>query len=275
MLPVVPSLPRHVSSRQHSLVARFRDARRSADVMLLDGPHLIAEALASGIAVEVAAFEREALRSQELSRLANRRGIGEVVTVSDAVMAAISPTRTPVGVVALADRPRIDPAAAVAGSEPLIVVAVDVQDPGNMGALIRSAEAGGATGVVATTGSADPFGWKALRGAMGSAFRLPIARVADAYDAMTLVRRVAGLRIAATVRSAGIAMNEADLTGALALFVGSEGTGLPDDVVAQAELRITIPMAPPVESLNVAAATAVLVYEARRQRDAIVRRPEL
>jgi TrmH family RNA methyltransferase len=190
-------------------------------------------------------------------------------------MAAISPTRTPVGVVALADRPRIDPAAAVAGSEPLIVVAVDVQDPGNMGALIRSAEAGGATGVVATTGSADPFGWKALRGAMGSAFRLPIARVADAYDAMTLVRRVAGLRIAATVRSAGIAMNEADLTGALALFVGSEGTGLPDDVVAQAELRITIPMAPPVESLNVAAAAAVLVYEARRQRGAIVRRPEL
>jgi TrmH family RNA methyltransferase len=273
MLPVVPSLPRHVSSRQHTLVARFRDARRSADVMLLDGPHLIAEALASGIAVEVAAFEREALRSQELSRLSHRRGIGEVVTVSGAVMTAISPTRTPVGVVALADRPRIDPAAAVAGSEPLIVVAVDVQDPGNMGALIRSAEAGGATGVVATTGSADPFGWKALRGAMGSAFRLPIARVADAYDAMTLVRRAAGLRIAATVRSEGIAMNEADLTGALALFVGSEGTGLPDDVVAQAELRITIPMAPPVESLNVAAATAVLVYEARRQR--VVRRPEL
>jgi len=275
MLPVVPSLPRHVSSRQHSLVVRFREARRSADVMLLDGPHLIAEALASGIAVEVAAFEREALRGQELSRLSHRRGIGEVVTVSDAVMAAISPTRTPVGVVALADRPRIDPAAAVAGSEPLIVVAVDVQDPGNLGALIRSAEAGGATGVVATTGSADPFGWKALRGAMGSAFRLPLARVADAYDAMTLVRRVTGLRIAATVRSEGIAMNEADLTGALALFVGSEGTGLPDHVVAQAELRITIPMAPPVESLNVAAATAVLVYEARRQRDTVVRRSEL
>jgi TrmH family RNA methyltransferase len=272
---VVPSLPRHVSSRQHTLVARFRDARRSADVMLLDGPHLIAEALASGIAVEVAAFEREALQSQELSRLSHRRGIGEVVTVSGAVMAAISPARTPVGVVALAERPRIDPAAAVAASEPLIVVAVDVQDPGNMGALIRSAEAGGATGVVATIGSADPFGWKALRGAMGSAFRLPIARVADAYDATTLVRRVAGLRIAATVRSEGVSMNEADLTGALALFVGSEGTGLPDDVVAQAELRITIPMTPPVESLNVAAATAVLVYEARRQRNAIARRPEL
>ena len=81
--------------------------------------------------------------------------------------------------------------AAVAGDLPLVVVAVDVQDPGNMGALMRSAEAGGATGLVATTKSADPFGWKALRGAMGSAFRLPIARAGDARDAMALVRRAA------------------------------------------------------------------------------------
>lgn len=243
--------------------------------MLLDGPHLVAEALASGIPVEVAAFERDALSGDELTRLSNARGIGTVVTVSAAVMAAISPTRTPAGVVALAERPAIDPMAALAGSPPLVIVAVDVQDPGNMGALIRSAEAGGATGVIATSGSADPFGWKALRGAMGSAFRLPIARVGDAAAAMALVRRVAGLRTAATVSSNGVAMHEADLSGALALLVGSEGAGLPDDVVSQAELKVTIPMAPPVDSLNVAVATALLVYEARRQRDAIVRRPEL
>jgi RNA methyltransferase, TrmH family len=272
MLLVVPPLPGHVSSRQHALVARFRDAaRRSGEVMLLDGPHLLAEALASGVAVEVAAFERGTHQEEELSRLASARGIENVVTVSAAVMAAISPSRTPAGVVALAHRPTFDPAAAVAGSQPLVVVAVDVQDPGNMGALIRSAEAGGATGVIATSGSADPYGWKALRGAMGSAFRVPIARVGDANAAMALVRKVAGMRTAATVSSEGVAMNEADLTGALALFVGSEGAGLTVDVVEQADLRVSVPMAPPVESLNVAVATALLVYEARRQRGATVR----
>jgi TrmH family RNA methyltransferase len=266
MLPLVPSPPRHVSSRQHPLVSRFRTAaRRPGETMLLDGLHLVAEALASGIAVEIAAFQRDALESDELSRLSRERGIEDVVTVSDSVISAISPTRTPAGVVALARRPRIDPTAAVAGDVPLVVVAVDVQDPGNMGALMRSAEAGGATGLVVTTKSADPFGWKALRGAMGSAFRLPIARVGDARDAIALVRR-AGLRTAATVSSHGVPMREADLTGPLALLVGSEGSGLPEDAVAGSDLKITIPMAPHVESLNVAVATALLVYEARRQR---------
>jgi TrmH family RNA methyltransferase len=101
---------------------------------------------------------------------------------------------------------------------------------------------------------------------MGSAFRLPIARVADAGEAIALVRRVSGLRIAATVATQGVVMGQADLTGALALVVGSEGVGLPDEVVAAADLSVTIPMAPHVESLNVAVATALLVYEARRQR---------
>jgi TrmH family RNA methyltransferase len=267
MLPLVPSTNRHVSSRQHPLVARFRDAvRRPGDTMLLDGPHLVAEALASGVLVEIAAFQRDALETQELSRLSRMGGIGNVVTVSDSVITAISPTRTPAGVVAIAHRPRVDPSAVLAGGRPLVVVAVDVQDPGNMGALVRSAEAGGATGVIATSGSADPFGWKALRGAMGSAFRVPIARVGDAGEAVALVRRVAGLRIAATVSSGGVSMRDADLTGPLALVVGREGSGLPDDVVANADLRVTIPMAPGVESLNVAVATALLVYEARRQR---------
>jgi TrmH family RNA methyltransferase len=267
MLPLVPSTNRHVSSRQHPLVARFREAvRRPGDTMLLDGPHLVAEALASGVLVEIAAFQRDALESPELGRLSTMRGIAEVVTVSDSVITAISPTRTPAGVVAIAHRPRIDPAAMIAGDRPLVVIAVDVQDPGNMGALVRSAEAGGATGVIATSGSADPFGWKALRGAMGSAFRVPIVRVRDAAEAMAVARRVDGLRVAATVSTHGVSMRDADLTGALALVVGHEGSGLPDDVVTEADLRVTIPMAPRVESLNVAVATALLVYEARRQR---------
>ena len=266
MLPVVPPPIRHVSSRQHPLVARFRDAaRRPGDTILLDGPHLVAEALASGIVVEVAAFQRDALGDPELLRLSGAPAIEDVVTVSDQVIAALSPTRSPSGVVALAQRPRIDPLAKD-GRPPLVIVAVDVQDPGNMGALMRSAEAGGATGVIATSASADPFGWKALRGAMGSAFRLHVGRVRHAREAIELARRVPGLRVVATVNSRGVPMGEADLTGPLALVVGSEGSGLPEDVLSEADLLVSIPMAPRVESLNVAVATALLIYEARRQR---------
>jgi len=266
MLPVVPPPIRHVSSRQHPLVARFRDAaRRPGDTILLDGPHLVAEALASGVVVEVAAFQRNALGDPELLRLSGAPAIEDVVTVSDQVIAALSPTRSPSGVVALAQRPRIDPLAKD-GRPPLVIIAVDVQDPGNMGALMRSAEAGGATGVIATSASADPFGWKALRGAMGSAFRLHVGRVRHARDAIELARHVPGLRVVATVNSRGVPMGEADLTGPLALVVGSEGSGLPEDVLSEADLLVSIPMAPRVESLNVAVATALLIYEARRQR---------
>jgi len=266
MLPVVPPPIRHVSSRQHPLVARFRDAaRRPGDTILLDGPHLVAEALASGVVVEVAAFQRNALGDPELLRLSGAPAIEDVVTVSDQVIAALSPTRSPSGVVALAQRPRIDPLAKD-GRPPLVIIAVDVQDPGNMGALMRSAEAGGATGVIATSASADPFGWKALRGAMGSAFRLHVGRVRHPRDAIELARHVPGLRVVATVNSRGVPMGEADLTGPLALVVGSEGSGLPEDVLSEADLLVSIPMAPRVESLNVAVATALLIYEARRQR---------
>jgi TrmH family RNA methyltransferase len=95
---------------------------------------------------------------------------------------------------------------------------------------------------------------------------LPIVRVRDAAEALSTVRSVAGLRVAATVLVDGVPMNEADLTGPLALVVGAEGSGLPEDFIAAADLQVSIPMAPRVESLNVAVATALLVYEARRQR---------
>ena len=148
---------------------------------------------------------------------------------------------------------------------PLVVVAVDVQDPGNLGAILRSAEAAGASGVIATTGGADPMGWKAVRGSMGSVLRLPVLRVADAETALALAHRH-GARCAAAVRDGGEPMDRADLTGSLAIVVGGEGSGLSDAIVQRSDLRVSIPMAPQVESLNVATAAALLVYEARRQR---------
>ena len=141
---------------------------------------------------------------------------------------------------------------------------MDVQDPGNMGAVVRAAEAAGATGVIASGASADPFGWKALRGAMGSTFRLPVLRVPDVEEVLRACRGH-GLRIIATALR-GTPVTEVALDGACAVLLGAEGTGLPHALVDAADTRLTIPMQAPVESLNVAVAAGIILYEARRQR---------
>ena len=144
-----------------------------------------------------------------------------------------------------------------------VVAPVGVQDPGNLGAIIRTAEAAGAAGVAVTGRSADPFGWKALRGAMGSTFRLPVA---DGGDPAAVVEaaRAAGFRVLAAVPRGGPAPHEADLGGRRLLLVGGEGAGL-RPVADLADAAISVPMAPPVDSLNVAVAAGVILYEARRQ----------
>ena len=147
---------------------------------------------------------------------------------------------------------------------PLVLVAAGVQNPGNLGGLLRTAEAAGASGAYLADGCADPFSWKALRGSMGSAFRLPHVRRVSLEEAL---RRLAarGVTVAAAAAS-GMPCDAADLSGPLALVVGPEGTGLPDDVIARAGLRVAVPMLSPVESLNVGVAAGVLLFEAARQR---------
>lgn len=254
-----------ISSRHHPLVARFREAARggAGTPLLLDGPHLALEALGAGIPILDIAIASELSDRPEMTEI--RRRIPSAHLVTAQVMDALSPTRTPAGVVALADRPATREADLFAGAAPLVVIAVDVQDPGNLGAILRTAEAASASGVIATTGGADPMGWKAVRGSMGSVLRLPVLRVADASAALTVAQRH-GLRCAAAVRDGGEPMYAAALTGPLALVVGGEGSGLDDATIEACDLRVTIPMAPQVESLNVATAAALLVYEARRQR---------
>ena len=134
-----------------------------------------------------------------------------------------------------------------------------------MGAIVRVAEAAGASGVVVAGPGADPFGWKALRGSMGSALRLPIVTVSDVHIAIDEARRH-DAQIVATVPRDGVSLFDAPLTGRVALLIGGEGAGLSPQAISTADLRVTIPMEPVVESLNAAVAAAVLLYEARRQR---------
>jgi TrmH family RNA methyltransferase len=256
-----------ITSRKHPLVARYRAAAHGdGDVVLLDGTHLVADALRSGIAITHVAITTAAHERPDVRHLVAdlARARTETATVSAAVMDAISPVRTSTGIVALAARPAHQSDHLFRGSTSLVVIAVDVQDPGNLGAIARVTESAGASGMVAAGESADPFGWKALRGSMGSGLRLPIVRGAT-HVAIADARRH-GCRVVAAMPRDGEPIYDADLAGPLAVLLGGEGHGLTPAMLESADARLSVPMQTPVESLNVAVAAALILYEARRQR---------
>ena len=271
MLPEPVKRRLHIASRRHPLVARYRAAGRGHDgaPLLLDGPHLVADALAAGVPLRHAAVAADALVHPEiraiLARLADRHV--EVVTASGAVMDLISPVRSASAIVAMADRPAYDEEQVYRAGGPavLVVIASDVQDPGNVGAIVRVAEAGNATAVLTAGACADPFSWKALRGSMGSALRLPIASH-DRADQAVAEARQHGCRIVATTARGGRSLFDVNLQMPIAVLIGGEGAGLAPVLIDTADERVTIPMHAPVESLNAAVTTALVVYEARRQR---------
>ena len=258
-----------IASRQNPIVARYRAAahRDVDDVLLLDGVHLVSDALNAGVALREAAVAAAAEEDDEVRTLVTSLGRAHVnvVSVTTAVMNALSPVRSSSAIVALADRPTTEASAVFAHDPRLVIIAVDVQDPGNLGAIVRVAEAGGASGVIAAGACADPFGWKALRGSMGSSLRLPVAVTEDVDEAIAAARS-AGYRVIATVPRGGKGLFDVSLSGAIAVLVGGEGPGLSQAVIESADDRVMIPMEGAVESLNSAVAAALLVYEAYRQR---------
>ena len=262
---------RSISSRQNPLVRNFRDLANEPDPtgerVLLDGAHLVNDAHRSGALFEVVVVAASRLERAEESELVNTledAGV-DVVAADDRVFASLSPVKTPSGVAAIARRKVTAPPLICGHPRAFVVTAIDVQDPGNVGSLLRAAEAGGATGAFVCGTSANPFSWKALRGSMGSAMRLPVVPGMTVEAVMTCVTD-AGLRVVAAVPRGGEHPDEIDWRGPMALLLGGEGSGLGDELTARADARVTIPMATTVESLNVAVAGGVLVYAARRQR---------
>ena len=257
-----------ITSRAHPLLKRLRallaDSARSG-VAVLEGGKLVEEALAAGVVVSECAVAADTADGRHDGLVARLAASGTTVRiVAPDVLAALSEARTSQGILAIAPRPAFREDALFTGV-PLIVVAVAIQNPGNLGALLRAAEAAGATGAYLTAESADPMSWKALRGSMGSAFRLPHV-TGIAVDAVLDRLAARGVVTIATVASGGERYDRVDLSGPIAFLFGNEGAGLSDDLAARADRRIAIPMAAPVESLNVSVAAGVLLFEARRQR---------
>jgi TrmH family RNA methyltransferase len=262
----MPQAAEVVRSRKSLLFKRLaaQKARASRELVLIEGPKLLAEALAAGAALrEVLASPRAETRSRDLLARARARG-ATLRLLDDALIASLSEVETSQGLLALAERPRFAEERLFQGL-PLIVVAIGIQNPGNLGALLRTAEAAGATGAYLTSGCADAFSWKTLRGSMGSAFRLPHVSGLSPGEALARLKERGILAVAAAARGAP-AYTRFDWRRPLALLLGAEGAGLPAEIEAAADARIAIPMAGAVESLNVAAAAAVMLFEARRRR---------
>ncbi len=256
-------------SRANPLYKRLRalrDKGAASSLCLIEGPKLALEATLAGLTLlEAAASPRAETTPAGARALAALHAHGVPVRrMAAELVASLSEAETSQGLIALAKRPRFELARVFRGT-PLVLVIDGVQDPRNLGALLRSAEAAGATGALLTAGSADPLSWKALRGSMGSAFRLP--HVAGlTIDAALEALAAHGVSVFATASDGERLYDEADLRGPAAIVVGREGSGLAPAVKRAAAARLRIPLQAPVESLNVGVAAALVLFEAARQR---------
>jgi TrmH family RNA methyltransferase len=285
----LPTQPSTISSRDNKWLKEFRMALRGglpteSGAIGVEGPRLVEEALRSGCSTRAVLFSESGKRHH--ARLTSYLDRPEVriptLHTTDRLFEGIADTEHPQGVAALVT-PRAfsfddiaRPSSTSAAAAPLIVALVGVQDPGNVGTILRTAAAFGATAAVTTasgqSGTASPFSPKALRASAGAALHLPIL-AGMALPILLAQFRTVGIRtLASSSREAPdagqplLAPWEVDWRAPAALLIGNEGQGLPDEIERSADARVRIPMSSSVESLNAAAAAAVLFYEAARQR---------
>ena len=260
-----------ITSRDNSLLRQVRAVRdgKIDELIYVEGLRLCEEALRSRLTIEAVVVSEELLRKervaaviQELSQASKRFG-----SVSEKLLESVSYTKTPQGIVVLAQRPESSETrlAAQLDGSPLLVVLHRINNPVNVGAILRTAEAAGAAGVIATKNTSDPFSPKSLRGAMGSAFRLPIWS-GPAYTEMIEWCRQRSLATICAAVDATAAYTELDWTRPSALILGPESTGLTPEEQELADRRVSIPMKGMAESLNVAVAAGIMLFEAARQR---------
>jgi TrmH family RNA methyltransferase len=263
-----------ITSRQNSLIQHARAVckGKSESSLFIEGLRLCEEAARAGLACEDV-FYTEKFAEDTRARAALdalRRFKPRFNLVSEAVFGSLGDTKTPQGIVLLARRFATDQTTfeQSLGENALLVIMHRINNPANAGAMLRVAEAAGAAGVIATTGSTDLLSPKALRGAMGSSFRLPLWTDADLAEVCAWCGERGILTVSADL---GARQTHTDLawTHPHAVIMGAEAGGLTESEIQLADERIRIPMRAPVESLNVAVALAVILYEAARQREAI------
>jgi TrmH family RNA methyltransferase len=279
-----------ITSRDNKWLKTFRAALRGTgpgenEPIAVEGRKLVEDSLRSGLEAVALLVRESGERELEYILQAASESVSgipraRVLRTTDKLFESVAGTETPQGVAALFRQPEwqfddvlrgaASADGAFPGRAPLIVVMAGAQDPGNVGTIVRSGEAFDATGAVTTRGSADPWSPKAVRASAGSALRLPLLR-GMAVPVLLAQLRVAGVKIVAASSHAAaerdtVAHVAADLRDSVAIFIGNEGAGLPQEVEHAADARIAIPIAESVESLNAGIAASIVLYEAARQR---------
>jgi len=230
--------------------------RRRAGRFLAEGPNLVEAASRRGLLRDVFVTEAAAQRHAPLLAALHC----PVHLITERAAKALSDTVTPSGLVAVCDMPATRLEDVLAGSPLLIAVAVEIGEPGNAGTVIRIADAMGAAAVVLGGHSVDPYNGKCLRASAGSMFSIPVVTAPDA-DAAVAALRAAGMQVLATTVDGETRLDEAPLGTPTAWLLGPESHGLPADIAAAADHRVRIPMSGGAESLNVAAAAAICLYQ--------------
>lgn len=261
---------RRIEGRHNALVKTLRQAfgraeRTEEGDCAIEGVRILEEAIRSGLKFRAIFFKESAQNLAE--RLLPQIGAHvETLLLPDKLFDSAVASDTPQGVAALVrlkefsvedvlERLQVGP----------VVVAIGLQDPGNLGTILRSAEAFGSAGVVVGEGTVSPFNAKVIRASAGSLFRLPVVVARGASNFLAKFR-AQGLRLIATSSHKGSLLHESKLDSPCAILIGAEGAGLPRDLLAQADETVEILHSPQVESLNAGVAGSIILYEAARRR---------
>ncbi|MFN6963374.1 MAG: TrmH family RNA methyltransferase [Pyrinomonadaceae bacterium] len=261
-----------ISSRDNARLKRVRKVRDGhlREEIFLEGLRLCGEAVRSDAAIEEIYVSDSLVEDRRFADLIGPVKDKHTVRVlGESLFASIADTPQPQGVVFICRRPTgaMDKIAARLASGrhlPIVVVLHRIGNPSNLGAIARTAEAAGAAGLITTTGSADPFSAKALRASMGSLLRLPTAAGSELQNLLEWARR-REMSVSAADGHAEVTYVELDWSRPRLLIFGSEAHGLPEEILPQIDELVKVPMAAPVESLNIAVAAGVMLFEARRQ----------
>jgi TrmH family RNA methyltransferase len=261
-------------ARTHAIVRRIRELRRSRErrdderVLVAEGYHLADEALTCKASIEMAIVS-SAIDSSEQGARIKQRIVAAGVAIhetTDSILESLQDARSPQPVLLVVQRSESNLAATLAArpGPALVAVTHDLQDPGNLGSILRTADGAGSTALIACGDGVDLYHPRAVRATMGSIFRLPAiaARPDEVIDALC----TAGIDNIGATPTAQFDHVRCDLRGPVALWIGREGCGLPADVMRSLDRSVRIRMAPGVESVSAPAAAAVLLFEARRQR---------
>lgn len=260
-----------ITSKENSAIKYLRSlsdpkGRKKERAFLIEGTKMVEEALRDNLGVKmvVAAPDLVQHHGKGILKLAESRSV-EVLWISARLMDALSENKTPQPVMAVVKMQEHRENELTTHDAKLIVIAHQLQDPGNLGAIIRTAEAVGSSGVAVTTNTVDPYNAKAVRASMGSVLRLPIVPIGNGTAFLKGCKQQ-GFQTMATVLTGEKTHFDVDLVNPTVVVLGQEGAGLPQNIMDNVDLLVRIPMAKTIESLNVATAAAVVLYEAMRQR---------